>query len=146
MKLLKVGGPLGDTELDVLRRAGVHGLVRQVSHVSTEELARIYRAATVLLYPSFYEGFGRPVLEAMASGLPVVASTAGAIPEVAGGAAALFDPGDVEGMATRVAEISDEPRLRQRMSAAGMAASGRFTGPAHGSWAVADAYRQAASR
>ena len=64
--------------------------------VSTEELRDLYRRAAIMAFPSLYEGFGLPPLEAMASGCPVAASNAGSIPEVCGDAAVLFDPYDVE--------------------------------------------------
>jgi glycosyltransferase involved in cell wall biosynthesis len=69
--------------------------VDRIGRVSVEELASLYRRAACLVFPSLYEGFGLPLLEAMASGCPVAASNAGAIPEVCGGAADLFDPEDV---------------------------------------------------
>jgi glycosyltransferase involved in cell wall biosynthesis len=69
--------------------------VDRVGLVSVEELASLYRRAACLVFPSLYEGFGLPLLEAMASGCPVAASNAGAIPEVCGDAADLFDPEDV---------------------------------------------------
>ena len=67
--------------------------------VSSDELRRLYRTAALLAFPSLYEGFGLPSLEAMASGCPVAASNAGSIPEVCGDAAELFDPTDIESIA-----------------------------------------------
>jgi alpha-1,3-rhamnosyl/mannosyltransferase len=118
--------------------------VRYAGQVDTAELIRIYHAATVLVYPSFYEGFCLPVVEAMATGLPVVASRAGAIPEVAGGAASLHDPEDVEGMTARIAEIWENPSLRKQMAAAGREAARRFSPEGHGH-AVASVYREVAA-
>ncbi len=66
------------------------------------DLARIYQAASVLVYPSLFEGFGLPPLEAMAHGCPVVAARAGAIPEILGDAALLFDPTDVDALADAI--------------------------------------------
>ena len=137
--LIKVGAPLSRRDAE---RAG-RGAVLHLRGVSTAELARIYRASTALLYPSFHEGFCRPVVEAMTAGTPVVASTAGAIPEVAGGAAALCEPGDIDGLAARVAEIADSPRRGAEMAAAGRAASRRFS-PDRQARALARAYREAA--
>lgn len=70
--------------------------------VSVEELQNLYRTAAVLAFPSLYEGFGLPPLEAMASGCPVAASGAGSIPEVCGDAAVLFDPTDVQAIAAGI--------------------------------------------
>jgi glycosyltransferase involved in cell wall biosynthesis len=141
VKLVKVGPRLGDREVDALRIAGRGGDVRNAGQVDTAELIRIYHAATVLLYPSFYEGFCRPVVEAMATGLPVVASRAGAIPEVAAGAASLHDPEDVEEMAARIAEIGENPGLRKEMAESGREAARRFSADGHGH-VVASVYRE----
>ncbi len=144
VRLVKVGAPLGPAELGALWRGGVPPeTVRQVGRVSTEELVGIYQAASVLLYPSFHEGFCRPVVEAMAAGLPVVGSRAGAIPELAGEAAALYAPDDIEGMADGVVEIAGNPRMRKEMSDAGREASRLFSPEACGP-RLAAAYREAA--
>jgi glycosyltransferase involved in cell wall biosynthesis len=83
--------------------------------VEDEELARLYRGARCLVYPSLYEGFGIPVLEAMACGTPVVTSRGGATEEVAGGAAVLVDPLDPEAIAAGIAEAGDRrDELRER--------------------------------
>jgi alpha-1,3-rhamnosyl/mannosyltransferase len=68
----------------------------------------VLAGATVLAFPSLYEGFGLPPLEAMAAGVPVVATRAGAVPEVVGDAARLVDPGDVDGLAASLAAAVDE--------------------------------------
>ncbi|HUH14861.1 MAG TPA: glycosyltransferase family 1 protein [Gaiellaceae bacterium] len=86
-----------------------------VGAVSDEELAALYRGALAFAYPSLYEGFGIPVLEAMACGAPVVTSRGGATEEVAGGAAVLVDPLDVEAIAAGLGEAAarrDELRAR----------------------------------
>jgi alpha-1,3-rhamnosyl/mannosyltransferase len=78
--------------------------VLRLGYVSDEDLARLYRGARCLLYPSLYEGFGLPVLEAMACGTPVVTSVGGATEEVAGGAAVLVDPRDPQAIAAGIEE------------------------------------------
>ena len=88
-----------------------------VGEVSDEELAALYRGARLLAFPSLYEGFGIPVLEAMASGTPVVTSRGGATEEVAAGAAVLVDPLDVESIAAGIAEADAR---RDELRAAGL--------------------------
>jgi glycosyltransferase involved in cell wall biosynthesis len=78
-----------------------------LGRVGDEELAELYRGARCLVFPSLYEGFGIPILEAMACGTPVVTSSGGATEEVAGGAAVLVDPLDVEAIAAGIAEAGD---------------------------------------
>jgi glycosyltransferase involved in cell wall biosynthesis len=90
--------------------------------VSNAELASLYRRAAVLAFPSLYEGFGMPPLEAMASGCPVAAADAAAIPEICGDAAVLFDPLDPESIAAGILEAderSDELREKGLAHAAG---------------------------
>src|SRR5207245_2507795 len=87
--------------------------VERLGVVPVEELASLYRTAACLVFPSLYEGFGLPPLEAMASGCPVAAARAGAIPEVCGEAAVYFDPEDPEAIANGVREalaLADELR------------------------------------
>jgi glycosyltransferase involved in cell wall biosynthesis len=78
--------------------------------VSLDELASLYRRAAALVFPSLYEGFGQPPLEAMASGCPVACSTGGSLPEVAGEAARLFDPTSVEDIAAAVEDVLRDPQ------------------------------------
>jgi glycosyltransferase involved in cell wall biosynthesis len=83
--------------------------------VPREQLASLYRRASALVFPSLYEGFGQPPLEAMASGCPVACSTAGALPEVCGGAARYFDPLSVDEMVEAVLTVLADPdRLVER--------------------------------
>ena len=80
-------------------------------HVSLDELAELYRSAASLVFPSLYEGFGLPPLEAMASGCPVAVSNAGSLPEVCGDAARTFDPTSVEELAAAIEEVLDHPAV-----------------------------------
>jgi glycosyltransferase involved in cell wall biosynthesis len=93
-------------------------------HVSLDELAGLYRRTACLVFPSLYEGFGQPPLEALASGAPVAASNLPAIAEVVGDAAALFDPRDPEDVAAVVSGVLDAP---ERFAAAGPEQAARFT-------------------
>jgi glycosyltransferase involved in cell wall biosynthesis len=98
--------------------------VELVGHVDKDELAALYRGAACLVFPSRYEGFGLPMIEAMASGTPVVASAAGAIPEVADGAAILVEPGDPAALAGGIERAIAE---RDRLVAAGVERARSFT-------------------
>jgi glycosyltransferase involved in cell wall biosynthesis len=109
-------------------QAAIHRLrltsrVDMVGYVSKEDLAGLYRGAECMVFPSHYEGFGLPVLEAMGSGTPVVATTAGAIPEVAGDAAVLVPPGEPDALADGVRQALTE---RDRLVAAGLERARRF--------------------
>lgn len=88
---------------------------------------QLLRAADVLVYPSVYEGFGLPVLEAMAAGTAVVATRTGAIPEVAGDAARLVDPGDVAALAGAIDELLRDAAAREALAAAGRRRAGTFS-------------------
>ena len=92
--------------------------------VSPTELASLYRRAACLVYPSLYEGFGMPPLEAMASGCPVAASHAGAIPDVCGDATVLFDPTDVDAIAAGILETDER---RDELVERGIARAAQFT-------------------
>jgi glycosyltransferase involved in cell wall biosynthesis len=83
--------------------------------------------ASVLVFPSLYEGFGFPPLEAMAAGVPVVATSAGAVPEVAGDAALLVAPGDVDALAAAIAAAVDDDGLRRRLVEAGRRRAAAFS-------------------
>jgi glycosyltransferase involved in cell wall biosynthesis len=98
--------------------------VEFAGHVAKTELAALYRGATCLVFPSRYEGFGLPVVEAMASGTPVVATTAGAVPEVAGDAAILVEPGDAVALADGIERALAD---RERLVRAGLERARRFT-------------------
>jgi glycosyltransferase involved in cell wall biosynthesis len=95
--------------------------------VADDDLPALYSAARLLAYPSLYEGFGLPMLEAMACGTPVVASTASCLPEVAGDAARLVSPTDVEALAMALDEVLTDEALRADLIAKGHARAGQFT-------------------
>jgi glycosyltransferase involved in cell wall biosynthesis len=114
----------GTVVRDRVERLGLRARVEFLGHVDMPSLASLYRGAACLVVPSRYEGFGLPVIEAMACGTPVVAARAAALPEVAGSAAVLVDPGDPEALAAGV-----EHALRQRESfvAAGFERAASFS-------------------
>lgn len=93
--------------------------IRVAGYVSTENLASLYARAAIFAFPSLDEGFGIPVLEAMAHGLPVVTSNRSALPEVAGDAALLVDPTDVSSIAAALSDLAANPDRRAFLSHAG---------------------------
>ncbi len=117
---------IAGVELRVAGAVGWGGVAADgwVGEPSDEELAALMRGARCLVYPSLYEGFGLPVLEAMACGTPVVTSAGGATEEVAGGAAVLVDPRDPVAVA---AGIDEADRRRDELVAAGKARAATFT-------------------
>jgi glycosyltransferase involved in cell wall biosynthesis len=101
--------------------------VRAPGYVAPEALAALYGSASALLFPSLEEGFGFPVLEAMARGLPVVASNTSSLPEVGGDAALYADPGDPHSIAEQVTRAVEDPDLRQEMIRKGALRARGFT-------------------
>lgn len=98
--------------------------VENLGAVPAAQLASLYRRAACLVFPSLYEGFGIPTLEAMACGCPVASSTAGALPEVCGDAAVMFDPTDVEAMAAAMLETDGR---RDELRELGLARAAKYT-------------------
>jgi glycosyltransferase involved in cell wall biosynthesis len=114
----------------ILRAVEAYGLADEVvftGYVSPEDLPAVYAAASCFVFPSLYEGFGLPVLEAMAAGTPVVASRAGSIPEIAGDAAVLVDARDAGEMADAIGAVLTDGALRDRLIARGRQQAARFT-------------------
>ena len=109
------------------RELGVEDRIVDLGAIPDETLHSLYANAAVYLHPSRYEGFGFPVLEAMASGAPVVASNTTSIPEIAGTAATLVDPDDYPAMSAAVAVMLDKRATRDRASAAGKIQAARFS-------------------
>ncbi|MEA2201796.1 MAG: hypothetical protein QOI89_2392 [Solirubrobacteraceae bacterium] len=109
------------------RELGVEEDIRFAAWVSTAELEGLWALARAFVFPSLYEGFGLPVLEAMARGVPVACSSASSLPEVAGDAALLFDPDDESAMAGALRRILSDEGLRERLVSLGRAQAGRFS-------------------
>jgi glycosyltransferase involved in cell wall biosynthesis len=110
--------------------------------VSDDDLACLYSGCIALVFPSLYEGFGIPVLEAMACGAPVITSNSTALPEAAGDAALLVNPEDTMAIAQAIRRMLDEPALRAALRARGFAHVKQFTW-ARTARATAEAYQAA---
>jgi glycosyltransferase involved in cell wall biosynthesis len=110
-----------------VRNLGLADSVRFVGHISDEELPVYYQAATAVVLPSLYEGFGLPALEGMACGTPVLASNATAVPEVVGDAALLVEPTDVNAIAEGIVRIAHDRDLRYALRERGLARSRTFS-------------------
>jgi len=111
---------------ELLERARAAGVIL-TGFVAQEDLPALYRQAVMLVYPSLYEGFGLPPLEAMACGTPVVTSSTTSLPEVVGEAALMVDSTEVREIAATMARLLDETSLRERLRHAGIERARSFT-------------------
>lgn len=128
---LVVAGPISPEEqrtiVSGIKRATLQSGIRFLGRVSDEALASLYTAAAALVFPSLHEGFGLPILEAMACGCPVVTSNISSMPEVAGDAALLCDPASVESISEAIASVLNTDSLRDKLRQAGFARASAFT-------------------
>jgi len=133
LKLVKVGRAGGresdfrQTTMQAIERNGLQQEVVIRDFVPQDELVALYQHAECLLFPSRYEGFGWPPLEAMACGTPVIASTAGSVPEVVGDAALLVEPDDIAGWARAMERLLTDGSLREELKGRGLERAGMFT-------------------
>ncbi len=116
-----------DVIFEQVKRLNLQDRVRFVEYVPTEDLVALYCGAKFLVMPSLYEGFGLPVLQAMACGTPVLASSCSSLPEVGGDAAAYFDPTSVESLVTEMSELVENETLRSQMREKGLLRAPLFT-------------------
>ncbi|MBV9601069.1 MAG: glycosyltransferase family 4 protein [Chloroflexi bacterium] len=112
---------------DTVRQLRLEDDVHFLGFVPEDELPLWYNAARLFAFPSLYEGFGLPVLEAMACGAPVITSTAASLPEVSGKAAVLVPPQDTDRIAQEMARVLDDPQLCMELRAAGRIQASRFS-------------------
>jgi glycosyltransferase involved in cell wall biosynthesis len=127
--LVVVGRRSGPYAREVDRAVSAHRMedrVRFLASVSSAELAALYRLAAVFVYPSRFEGFGIPILEAITSGTPVVTTRGGCFPEAGGPGSAYVDPDDPDELRLALSAILDDPARRARMRAEGLAHAARF--------------------
>lgn len=132
LKLVKVGGAGRTSEFrqatfHEIRRLGLEDEVVFVDYTSDKDLAAYYSSAVALVMPSLYEGFGLPMIEAMACGCPVIASNSSSLPEVADDAALFFAPRDSQKLARLVNRLVTEPALRNELSGRGFERVTRFS-------------------
>ncbi len=129
LKLIIIGDEI--SKYTSLRRAvhrhQLHNYVRFLGYLPEETLAVMYRLAGVFVFPSLYEGFGLPPLEAMASGTPVVTSNVSSLPEVAGDAAVLVDPYDPDAIAGGIEHVLTDERVRHDLRRKGLARAKQFS-------------------
>ncbi len=131
--------------LERLGRAPLRNLVTHLGYIAPAERESLYAGARLLVQPSFEEGFGLPVLEAMTAGVPVVAADAGALPEVGGDAVLLAQPTDPEAFASAIEQLLDDEALVTTCVARGTARAATFSW-AHTAHATLDAYGLAVAR
>ncbi|MEM7034514.1 MAG: glycosyltransferase family 1 protein [Chloroflexota bacterium] len=131
---LVIGGGKGwlyDAIFTAAQTSIVTDRIHLIGYVADEDLPTLYSLAAVFAYPSHYEGFGIPVLEAMSCGTPVVTADNSSLPEVAGEAALLVDSNDITGCAQAIKDLVTQPTLRQQKIAAGLQQADQFR------WSVA---------
>ena len=112
---------------DTVQELGLQSHVHFTGYVEEEDLPALYNGADLFVFPSLYEGFGLPVLEAMACGTPVITSNTSSLPEVAGDAALLVDPYDVDAIAGAMRQVLESPTLAAEMREKGLAQASRFS-------------------
>lgn len=143
VKLVKVGLPFTGEQEHLIRQRGLGSYIIHLGRLSPTDLVLAYQSCDIMLFPSSYEGFGWPPLEAMACGLPVVASGSGSLAEMVGDAALIISPNDYAAMAQTVATVLSNDQLRQELIDKGLTRARQFT------WKksvleLVDVYRQVA--
>ena len=118
-----------ETLKELVTRSGLSGQVIFLGHLEDAQFAAVWRAAGALVYPSLHEGFGIPLLEAMAFGCPIVASDTTSLPEVGGDACIYVDPRDARALAAALRQIANEPRLREDYVSRGQRRLAEFSLP-----------------
>ena len=103
-----------------IHRQNLESEVFMPGYIPEEDIPMLYRGSDLFVFPSFYEGFGIPLLQAMACGVPILAARAGAIPEVVRNAAILVEPSDIGMMAEEMERVLKDPALRMRLRGMGL--------------------------
>lgn len=126
-QFVQVGGSFSLGQQQLIDGLGLQSNVRQMNRVSSADLPLLYNLADVFVFPSHYEGFGLPVLEAMACGTPVVCSNKASLPEIAGEAALTVQPLDYHGLADSIEKVLCGSSLRNSLAAGGLAQAKLFS-------------------
>jgi len=121
-----LGHPLFPDPRETVRKLGLEGNVVFTGQIREQDKAPLYSAATVFAFPSLYEGFGMPVLEAMACGTPVLTSQTSALPEVAGDAGLLVDPYDTDAISHGLSDLLERQELRDELARRGLERARRY--------------------
>ena len=120
LALCVVGAPFSNTEKQLITELGLHQALEHYEQVSDAHLAKLYHQSVAFVYPSFHEGFGIPLLEAMACATPVIASNRSSIPEVIGAAGLQFNPEETEELTDLMIKLADDSSLRERLISKGL--------------------------
>jgi glycosyltransferase involved in cell wall biosynthesis len=120
-------GWLFDQTLAQVGRLGLRERVTFLDAPADDDMAALYNGATALALPSHYEGFGLPVLEAMACGTPVIISNRGSLPEIAGEAALVVDPDDAAALSSALARVWRDPEVHAALRRKGLARAAEFS-------------------
>src|SRR5207237_4371829 len=128
-QLIVAGGEgwLMEDTFTFVRAAGIADRVRLIGYVNDDELRALYSSCRAFIYPSLYEGFGLPPLEALACGAPVIASRIAALEETIGDAGILVDPLDIHSLVAVITDVFENEKQRKKLIAAGPAHAARFS-------------------
>ena len=129
--LLRVGPLLNDAQRQLASQLGVSSLIKEVGTHHDDTLPLLYHLSDCLVFPSLYEGFGLPPLEAMACGVPVITSDRGSLPEVVADAALKVNPEDPNALADAMQRVLEDPSLRQALRARGLERCRQFSWEEH---------------
>jgi glycosyltransferase involved in cell wall biosynthesis len=116
-----------NSDIDALIDSQDSAKIQRIGYIDEEDLPALYSAAAVFVYPSYYEGFGLPILEAMSCGAPVVTSNTSSMPEIGSAAALYFDPTDVRQLTSLLLEVTGNENLRKELSRKGIERAGQFS-------------------
>jgi glycosyltransferase involved in cell wall biosynthesis len=125
--LAQIGGQPDASQRELIQELGLERAVHFVGPLPDKDLVTLYGVAEVFVFPSFYEGFGLPPLEAMACGVPVVCSNVASLPEVVGDAALAVDPHDVQALAEAIERVLADPALAAELRQRGLERARQFT-------------------